>query len=104
LFTIIGVSRVLVLKTRAKAISKRKADLKLTYFVCAVRAVGKFKSALSRIRLDRAMRTMKLMVKPLTRWVEKRRKLLGNKIVVCVEWALTNEMMFKLMAAWRLKV
>lgn len=104
LFIVMGSARLLKFITVQRKLSKDKADLHLSAFVIAVRVVGKFKRVLTRARVNRAMRTMKRMIGPCTLWVRNRRTLLGKKLVQCVEYALTNDMMFKMMAEWRIKV
>jgi hypothetical protein len=104
LVSALALTRLLSLKLKCRVANKAKANATLGNFVICVRAIGKFKIMLSKIKVKRAMKTMRCMIGPVSYWVKKRRVNLGKIIVTCVETALTSDMMFKLMVGWTAKV
>jgi len=104
ILVVLGTTRHMKNLMIVRIASKARAEQLLRHFFIVVRAIGKYKIMLSRVRVNRAMRTMRRMIGPCTLWIRRRKVLLAIKIASSVEYALTNDMMFKMMGAWRIKI
>jgi len=101
-FAAIGSVTVFIKKGANYKKLRARADKNLKFLLYMSRFFGILLLTRRRRQINSQMTTLRRLMKPIRMWLSVRRTVLSNYMVNCIEYSLTNNLMFKLMVRWRI--
>lgn len=83
---------------------RARANKNLKWLLCVSRFLGKLLLSKHRRKMQRQSAKLKRLLRPVKAWLAIRRQVLSNYMVNTIEYALTNNLVFKLMVRWRYSI